>query len=264
MHFGEPGYSRSHLDHFCALIGSGRTADAEAFHAELDGQARRSGRMSAAAVALTGRAMLDAHSGRLDDARSAVTAALNWYDTSPLRFDRARTLLIAGQISRRAKAKSDARDLLTEAENEFASFGATAWRGQAAAELARVNVRPSAPSDLTETERLVAQLAASGLSNREVADRTFLAVKTVEANLARAYRKLGISSRAELGARMGATGRVALRSAETSRSHGRPADGPASSTAASSTAWNSKNTTSSASMRVLARNVASAPLIRVS
>lgn len=164
-------------------------------------------RMSAAAVALTGRAMLDAHSGQPDDARSAVTAALNWYDTSPLRFDRARTLLIAGQISRRAKAKSDARDLLTEAENEFASFGAMAWRGQAAAELARVNVRPSAPSDLTETERLVAQLAASGLSNREVADRTFLAVKTVEANLARAYRKLGISSRAELGARMGATGR---------------------------------------------------------
>jgi DNA-binding NarL/FixJ family response regulator len=68
-------------------------------------------------------------------------------------------------------------------------------------------VRPGAPSDLTETERLVAQLAASGLSNREVADRTFLAVKTVEANLARAYRKLGIRSRAELGARMGAKGR---------------------------------------------------------
>jgi len=69
--------------------------------------------------------------------------------------------------------------------------------------LARVNVRPSAPSELTETERLVAQLAASGLSNKEVADRTFLAVKTVEANLARVYRKLGIRSRAELGARMG-------------------------------------------------------------
>ena len=79
----------------------------------------------------------------------------------------------------------DARALLTEAESEFASFGATAWQAQAAAELARVNVRPAAPAELTETERLVAQLAASGLSNREVADRTFLAVKTVEANLAR-------------------------------------------------------------------------------
>ena len=43
-------------------------------------------------------------------------------------------------------------------------------------------------------------LAAGGLTNREVAARSFLAVKTVEANLARVYRKLGIRSRAELGA----------------------------------------------------------------
>jgi DNA-binding CsgD family transcriptional regulator len=207
MHFGEPGYSRSHLDHLCALIGSGRTVDAEAFCVEIEGQAHRSGRESAAAVALTGRALLDAGAGRLDDARSAVAAALSWYDTSALRFDRARTLLISGQISRRAKAKSEARALLTEAEQEFARFGATAWRVQATAELARVNVRPSAPLALTETERLVAKLAASGLSNRDVADRTFLAVKTVEANLARAYRKLGIRSRAELGARMGPNSR---------------------------------------------------------
>ncbi len=204
MHFGEPGYSRSHLDHLCALVDTGRTADADAFCIELDQQARSSGRASAAATVLTGRAMLEAHAGRLSDAVALVASALSWYETSPLRFDRARTLLIAGRISRRAKAKSDAHALLTEAEHEFASFGATAWQAQAAAELARVNVRPAAPAELTETERLVAQLAASGLTNREVADRTFLAVKTVEANLARVYRKLGIRSRAELGARMGA------------------------------------------------------------
>jgi DNA-binding NarL/FixJ family response regulator len=203
MHFREPGYSRSHLDHLSALIGSGRTTDAAALCAELDGQAKRSGRQSAAAVVLTGRAMLAAQAGRLDNARSAVASALSWYDSSPLRFDRARTLLIAGQISRRAKAKSEAKMLLAEAAGEFASFGATAWQAQAAAELARVNVRPGAPAELTETERRVAQLAASGLTNREVADRSFLAVKTVEANLARVYRKLGIRSRAELGARMG-------------------------------------------------------------
>jgi len=205
MHFGEPGYSRSHLDHLCALVGTGRTVDADAFCAELDQQAQLSGRESAAAVVLTGRAMLAAHAGRLSEAVALVSSALTWYDTSPLRFDRARTLLIAGRISRRAKAKSDAHALLTEAEHEFASFGATAWQAQVAAELARVNVRPAAPAELTETERLVAKLAASGLTNREVADRTFLAVKTVEANLARAYRKLGIRSRAELGARMGAS-----------------------------------------------------------
>ncbi|HEY8728844.1 MAG TPA: LuxR C-terminal-related transcriptional regulator, partial [Acidothermaceae bacterium] len=206
MHFGEPGYSRSHLDHLCALIGAGRTADADAFCIELDQQAQLSGRESAAAVVLTGRAMLAAHAGQLTDAVALASSALSWYDTSPLRFDRARTLLIAGRISRRAKAKSNAHALLTEAEHEFASFGATAWQAQAAAELARVNVRPAASAELTETERLVAQLAASGLTNREVADRTFLAVKTVEANLARVYRKLGIRSRAELGALMGAGG----------------------------------------------------------
>ena len=64
-------------------------------------------------------------------------------------------------------------------------------------------MRPSAASGLTESERRVAELAASGLTNRQVADRTFLAIKTVEANLARVYLKLGIRSRAELGARMG-------------------------------------------------------------
>ena len=207
MHFGEPGYSRSHLDHLCALIGVGRTSDAATFCDELSVQAQRASRESAAAIVLTGRAMLDAHAGRMSSALELSAAALEWYDTSPLRFDRARTLLIAGRISRRAKAKSDARLLLTQAEQEFASFGAHAWQEQVAAELARVNVRPSAPAELTETERLVAQLAAAGLSNKEVADRTFLAVKTVEANLARVYRKLGIRSRAELGARMGASAR---------------------------------------------------------
>jgi DNA-binding CsgD family transcriptional regulator len=203
MHFGEPGYSRSHLDYLCALVGSGRLADAEVFRSELEGQAQRSGRESAAAVALTGSAMIDAAAGRTSGAQSAVASALAWYDRSPLRFDRARTLLIAGQIARRAKAKRQARDLLSEAQREFATFGATAWRAQAAAELARVNVRPGAPSTLTETERRVAELAAAGLTNREVADRMFLAIKTVEANLARVYRKLGIRSRAELGAQMG-------------------------------------------------------------
>ncbi|HWF40499.1 MAG TPA: AAA family ATPase, partial [Acidothermaceae bacterium] len=149
MHFGEPGYSRSHLDHVCALVEAGRTPDASAFCDELSEQATRSGRQSAAAVVLTGRAMIEAHAGRMSAALELVASALSWYDTSPLRFDRARTLLIAGRISRRAKAKSDARALLTEAEREFASFGARAWEAQAAAELARVNVRPSAPSELT-------------------------------------------------------------------------------------------------------------------
>lgn len=65
---------------------------------------------------------------------------------------------------------------------------------------------PGAPDGLTETERRVAGLAADGRTNREVADILFVSAKTVEATLARVYRKLGIHSRAELGQTMGRTG----------------------------------------------------------
>jgi DNA-binding CsgD family transcriptional regulator len=203
MHLGEPGYSRSYLDYLEALVATGRLADALAFLDHLDGQVAASGRRSAGAVATTGRAMVHAASGRMPEALVAIEQALTWYDTSPLRFYRARTLLIAGQIHRRAKAKRLAQQMLTEAHREFTAFGAVAWARQAEAALARVNLRPAAAGTLTETERRVAELAAAGLTNREVAQQLFLAVKTVEANLARIYRKLGIASRAELGARMG-------------------------------------------------------------
>ena len=202
MHFGEPGYSRSHLDRLCALVGVGRIDDASTFAAEFRGQADATGRASAAAVALTGQALVAAHSDRVDDAQRMLDDAIGWYDTSPLRFDRARTLLLAGQVHRHAKSKARARDAMLEAHREFTTFGAHAWASITADELARVNVRPRASNELTATERQVAMLAAAGLTNREVAARCFLAVKTVEANLARVYRKLGIGSRAELGARM--------------------------------------------------------------
>ena len=81
----------------------------------------------------------------------------------------------------------------------FEQLGAPAWAEQARAELGRVGLR-KAKEDLTSTELRVAELAASGLTNREVAAQAFMSPKTVEANLARVYRKLGIRSRAELGA----------------------------------------------------------------
>ncbi len=65
-----------------------------------------------------------------------------------------------------------------------------------------MGLRRAAPAELTPGEQRIAELAATGLTNREVAAAAFVSAKTVEANLARAYRKLGIRSRAELGARM--------------------------------------------------------------
>ena len=66
----------------------------------------------------------------------------------------------------------------------------------------RVGTPAASVTSLTATEQKIAELAASGLTNRQVAEQSFLSPKTVEANLARVYRKLGITSRAELGARM--------------------------------------------------------------
>jgi DNA-binding NarL/FixJ family response regulator len=56
---------------------------------------------------------------------------------------------------------------------------------------------------LTPSERRVAELVATGKTNRDVAAELYISPKTVEANLARIYRKLDIRSRAELGHRMG-------------------------------------------------------------
>jgi DNA-binding NarL/FixJ family response regulator len=84
----------------------------------------------------------------------------------------------------------------------FESLGTPLWAQRARAELDRASgVRTRA--ELTASERRVAELAASGVTNREMAATLFISPKTVEANLSRVYRKLNIHSRAELGRIMG-------------------------------------------------------------
>jgi DNA-binding NarL/FixJ family response regulator len=116
-----------------------------------------------------------------------------------LRLELARTLLVAGEIERRSRKKRAACELFAHAAEIFESAGASLWEQRTRAELDRAAGRRTG-SDLTESEKLVADLAASGLTNRQVAAQLFMSAKTVEANLARVYRKLGIRSRAELGA----------------------------------------------------------------
>jgi len=112
-------------------------------------------------------------------------------------FELARTLLVQGQVLRRLKRKRDARGSLEQARAIFARLGAEPWVARADSELQRVPVR-RAPDELSATELQIAELAAAGLSNREIARQVFVSRKTVESNLARVYRKLGISSRAQL------------------------------------------------------------------
>lgn len=70
------------------------------------------------------------------------------------------------------------------------------------AELARTNVGRGPKVDLMPTERRVAELAADGLSDQDIAEATHICLTTVEANLSRVYRKVGARSRVEHGRRM--------------------------------------------------------------
>jgi DNA-binding NarL/FixJ family response regulator len=115
-------------------------------------------------------------------------------------FDRARTLMVKGALLRRTRDRRGARLVLAEALRILDSMGCSAWASRARSELARAAPGRHAIDGLTPTEAQVAMLCGSGLTNREVATRLFVSPKTVEANLSRIYLKLGIRSRAELGA----------------------------------------------------------------
>ena len=152
----------------------------------------------AIAAAARGRGILAAAHGDLEEATTALEEALAAHDRVEMPFERGRTLLALGRALRRRKQWSAARDALREALVLFDQTGAPLWARAARNEVSRAGERSGEPGELTATERHIAELAASGLSNQEVAERAFLTVKGVEANLTRAYRKLGIRSRGGL------------------------------------------------------------------
>ena len=114
-------------------------------------------------------------------------------------FERARVLLYLGRVQRRAKKRAAARASLEEARSAFERLGCSGWANAASAELERISGRRrAATGELTPSEQKVAELVASGLSNKEVAGQMFVTVRTVEAHLSRAYAKLGVRSRTQL------------------------------------------------------------------
>jgi DNA-binding NarL/FixJ family response regulator len=194
--FGEPAVFRSRPDEIEALVALGRLDEAEAV---LGGLERRTGGW-VAATALRCRGLLLAARGEPEGAVRALTAGL---DAVPEPFERARTLLALGVVHRRNRQKAAARAALEEAQTIFEALPAPLWAGRASAEAARLGGRPTVPWELTETERRVAELVATGRTNREVADALFVSVKTVEWNLSKVYRKLDVRSRTELAAKLG-------------------------------------------------------------
>jgi DNA-binding CsgD family transcriptional regulator len=155
------------------------------------------------ALATSGRcrALLEAALGRVEGACSAAEQALIDHKRLPMPFELARTQLVLGQLRRRGGERRAARDMLQRALATFEALGAPLWAQKACDEISRIGVR-RAPTQLTVGEQRVAELAAQGLTNKQIGAALFLTRRTVEANLARVYQKLDIRSRAELGAVM--------------------------------------------------------------
>ncbi|GAA0624180.1 LuxR family transcriptional regulator [Sporichthya brevicatena] len=135
-------------------------------------------------------------------AETAFKAALA-ADLRPWPLTRGRIHLAYGEWLRRQRRSSDARGPLRVARDTFDALGAVAWSERTRAELRaageRSNVRtPEARDHLTPQELQIAEMAAEGLSNREIGQRLYLSHRTVGSHLYRIFPKLGVSSRHEL------------------------------------------------------------------
>lgn len=186
-----------------ALIRLGMLAEAEPYIDLLERNGARLGRAWMLAVGARSRATLLAARGDLAAATDAARHAMAEHEGLPMPFERARTQLLLGQLQRRQLHKDAASTTLHEALDVFENLDTPLWAARTRSELDRVNVHPTKTAGLTPSEYRVAELAATGMTNRAVAAALFISPKTVEANLARVYRKLVIHSRAELGHLMG-------------------------------------------------------------
>jgi DNA-binding CsgD family transcriptional regulator len=198
----EPGVLRFMPDEIEALIAIGEADTARSILEPFASQAERLGRTWALATSERGRGLLHASIGELPDALAAFDRALEHHSMLDEPFELGRTLLAQGQAFRRVKKWRLARESLGRSLGIFESLGAALWADKATTEMARIGGRSPGPDDLSPTEQEVAELVGSGLTNREVAHALFLSVSTVEANLRRIYRKLGVRSRTELSRRL--------------------------------------------------------------
>lgn len=181
-----------------AALRTGRAHDAERHAAAL----RRSGidRISArhALVVATATAMTTAP----EQAGQLFEDALQLPDVGQYAFELARTHLAYGELLRRRGQPRQARSHLAAAHEHFRRLGAASWSGRAAGELRATGLtrlaRNTVGDHLTPQELEVAELAATGLSNPQIAARLVLSPRTVSTHLYRVFPKLGITSRAGL------------------------------------------------------------------
>jgi DNA-binding CsgD family transcriptional regulator len=178
---GELDLARGYLDHYARYAARSPNALAAMWEARC-------------------RGLLAAASGDLDTSFAAFEAALA-PSADTYRLERGRTLLCLGSVRRQAQQKKAARETLEQALAVFEELGAQPWAERARGELRRISGRAPSPEELTETERRVAELAAKGRTNKEIAAELFMGLSTVEAHLSHVYRKLGVR-RAELATQL--------------------------------------------------------------
>ena len=198
----EPGVLRYAGDALDAMIAIGDLDRAAAFLDVFEERARSLDRAWPTAIAARAHGALASAHGDLDAATGSLDAARDRFQNLGYPLEAARTLLALGALERRKRHKAPAREHLEHALRTFETIGSPPWAARAEAELSRVGGRAPAPFDLTPTESRVADLVSEGATNQEVAARLFMSPKTVEWNLSRIYRKLGVRSRTELSARL--------------------------------------------------------------
>lgn len=182
-----------------ALHAAGDLARAREYVDQTLERARRWGTKSALGIALRASAVVEAGEARTETLREAVAALAD----SPARLEHARALLDLGVCLADAGHREEARDQLRQALDLAHRCGATPMAETARARLVAAGGRPRRPratgaDALTPSERRVAEMAASGMSNPEIAQALFLTRKTIETHLSSAYGKLGIHSRERL------------------------------------------------------------------
>lgn len=209
----EPLRHRTEPDHIEALVGIGDAARAAEMLGRLERRQEIFPRRWIADALPRSRALLRmAHGDSVGAAAELATALESATESGGDPFALARSLLVLGRLERQLGRRRTAGERLDRAAALFDAMPAPTWAAQARQEIDRLGRRRSAGDQLTPAEARVVELIAGGLTNRAAAEQLVLSPKTVEAHLARAYAKLGVRSRAELGRRLARSSAIATES----------------------------------------------------